>query len=549
MSRVQVVKLVAGLLIALVMLMAWNTTRVFWQQTEVVHFDYIVGQRSIDDKDAKVETPAGSCPESGCEVPKKPHIVFVLADDYGYHDVGYHGSRIKTPNLDRLAAEGVKLERYYVQPMCSPSRTQLMSGRYQIHTGLVHNIIHPMQANALPLDSPTIGDLMKNAGYSTHYTGKWHLGFYKKAFLPTHRGFDSFLGFLTGSIDYYNHKNCNMQHKACGLDLYKDDELLQDKDGVYGPDMYTARALEVIRNHDPTKPLLLFVSHQLVHTPLQVPERYVKPYNYIKDKSRRLYAGMTACLDDHVGILEKALKEKGLWDNTVFIFSSDNGGEVNQGASNWPLRGSKGSHHEGGIRAIGFVTGPLVARKGTVNNQMIHISDWLPTLAHLAGITPNASLAAKLDGYNQWETISYGTSSPRTEFLINIDILMPLMGERLYPDLFDTRVRAGIRFGDYKLITGDIGKNNDYYMPAEMTNSGQQEVKLGNSKGRNYRLFNIIDDPLEQYDLADTHPQLVRFLLKRLDQWNNESVPVQNPTWEEQSRPGPQNGWVWRPWK
>ena len=134
-----------------------------------------------------------------------PNIIFILADDYGYHDIGYHGSEIKTPNLDKLAESGVKLENYYVQPICTPTRSQLLSGRYQIHTGLQCGVIWAPQPNGIPLNDTLLPEKMKEVGYATHAIGKWHVGFYQPAYLPTRRGFDSFYGYLTGREDYLTH--------------------------------------------------------------------------------------------------------------------------------------------------------------------------------------------------------------------------------------------------------------------------------------------------------------------------------------------------------
>ena len=200
-----------------------------------------------------------------------PHIVFILADDYGFNDVGYHNPHIKTPNLDSLAADGVRLENYYVQPICTPTRSQLFSGRYQIHTALQHGIIWPSQANALPKNETTIANKLKESGYSAHMVGKWHIGFYRQEFIPTQRGFDSFFGYLIGGEDYYTNKNSHgfpseeFIHLN-GFDLQRNEEVA-DTAGKYSTFLFTDEAVEIIETHEPETPLFLFVAYQAVHSP------------------------------------------------------------------------------------------------------------------------------------------------------------------------------------------------------------------------------------------------------------------------------------------
>uniref|UniRef100_A0A8C6UGS2 Si:dkey-174i8.1 n=1 Tax=Neogobius melanostomus TaxID=47308 RepID=A0A8C6UGS2_9GOBI len=449
--------------------------------------------------------------------PVRPHLIFIMVDDQGYGDIGYHGSDIHTPVLDQLAREGVVLENYYVQPICSPSRSQLMTGRYQIHTGLQHSIIRPRQPLCLPQDIPTLPEGLREAGYATHMVGKWHLGFCKQSCLPTGRGFQSFLGTLTGSGDHFSYQSCDGA-EACGFDLHD------------GNRPVTFHCIK--RNHDGHKPLFLYLSLQAAHTPLQVPEQYLHHYDSQSNHLRRHYSAMLSCLDNGVGEVVQELKKSGLYKNSVLIYSSDNGGQPLSGASNWPLRGGKGTYWEGGIRAVGFVHSPLLTRKGVVSRALIHVSDWFPTLLGLAGAPQSKHI---LDGHDVWKTISKGLPSPRTEILFNIDPVSRRPEEPYNKALlqnglgiWDTGVKAAIRAGDWKLLTGNVG-SGDWIPPHYFPSAAQQGLeKRRNELGKSVWLFNIASDPYERSDQAETRPDIVKLLLRRLADYNQTAVVAQN---------------------
>ncbi|XP_056617174.1 arylsulfatase I [Triplophysa dalaica] len=482
-----------------------------------------------------------------------PHIVFVMVDDQGYNDIGYHGSEIHTPVLDQLAGEGVRLENYYVQPICSPSRSQLMTGRYQIHTGLQHSIIRARQPLCLPLDVTTLPERLWQAGYSTHMVGKWHLGFCRPECLPTSRGFQSFLGSLTGSGDHFTFQSCDGA-EACGFDLHDGDRPAWELKGNYSTRLYTERVKQILRSHNRRKPLFLYVALQAVHTPLQAPAHFLRLYQHLGNRPRRHYAAMMSAVDESVGEIVSELREQGYYDNTVLIYSSDNGGQPLSGGCNWPLRGGKGSYWEGGVRAVGFVHSPLLKKKGRVSRALIHISDWYPTLLSLAGLqVPDSS---RLDGHDVWGSLTSDLPSPRTEILFNIDPVSRRHGEP-HPVLltlngfgiWDTGVRAAIRVGDWKLLTGSVG-DGDWFPPQTLPGGPQQwqgMEKRRDQQGKSVWLFNVTADPYERADLAEGRPEVVKMLLTRLAEYNRTAVPPRNPPDDPMADPQLHGG-VWTPW-
>ncbi|XP_077351917.1 arylsulfatase I [Festucalex cinctus] len=483
---------------------------------------------------------------------KAPHLIFIMADDQGYGDVGYHGSDIRTPVLDQLAAEGVKLENYYVQPICSPSRSQLMTGRYQIHTGLQHSIIRPRQPLCLPADIPTLPERLSEAGYATHMVGKWHLGFCRPGCSPTERGFRSFLGTLTGSGDHFSYQSCD-NAEACGFDLHDGDRPAWDMAGNYSTLLYIDRVKQILRSHDSGTPLFLYLSLQAAHTPLQAPNHFLDMYSSQGNRIRRHYAAMLSCLDHGVGEVVDQLKASGLYENSVVIYSSDNGGQSLSGGNNWPLRGGKGTYWEGGIRAVGFVHSPLLKTKGVVSKALIHVSDWYPTLWSLAGIPQSHQ---DLDGHDVWGTISEGLPSPRTEILFNIDPFSRKPGEPYDKALvlngfgiWDTAVRAAIRAGDWKLLTGHVG-DGDWTPPQAFTDGPERWQgleKRRNEVGKSVWLFNISADPYERCDMAQARPEIVKHLMTRLAEYNRTAVVPTSPPDDPMADPELHGG-VWGPW-
>lgn len=410
----------------------------------------------------------------------RPNIVLFLADDLGWRDVGYHGSEIKTPHIDALAGAGVRLEQFYVQPVCSPTRASLMTGRFPFRMGLQVGVIRPFAQYGLPLEERTLASALQEAGYETAICGKWHLGLHASEFLPTHRGFDHQYGHYCGALDYWTHK------RNGGHDWHRDDKPNYDKG--YTTNLIGDESVRIIAEHDPKKPLFLYVPFNAPHAPLQAPDEYLAKYDNIANKKRRAYAAMVSCMDDAVGRVVAALDKRGMRENTLILFSSDNGGPESLGANNGELRGSKGTLFEGGVRVVAWANWPGKLKPGQCD-QMLHIVDWYPTILNLAGAKLDQKLP--LDGRDAWATIADGKPSPRQFVVHNIE-----------------PTRAAIRMGKWKLVVSG-GKRRQ-------------------PRGKSVELFDITSDLGETNNQADLQPEILKQMQARLADLRQQAVTPKN---------------------
>lgn len=415
----------------------------------------------------------------------RPHIVYIMADDLGWKDVGFHDSNIKTPNIDKLAQGGARLEQYYAEPMCTPSRAALMTGRYPYRYGLQTAAIPSAATYGLATDEWLLPQALKEAGYKTAIVGKWHLGHADRKYWPRQRGFDYQYGPMLGEIDFFT-------HSAHGVrDWFRDNKPVKEEG--YVTQLLGNDAVKLISSHDPKTPLFLYLTFTAPHAPYQAPQAYLDQYKDIADPSRRAYAAMVTAMDNEIGRVVAALEKRKMRDNTLIIFQSDNGGprsaqftgevDTSKGAipcDNGPYREGKGTLYEGGTRVVALANWPGHIKPGSTVAQPIHMVDMYPTLVGLAG----ASLSKNkpLDGMDVWLTLSEG-KPVRDEVVYNI--------EPFY---------AAVRKGDWKLVW-------KVTLPAKV------------------ELFNLAQDPSEKTNLADQNQQKVAELQQRIESLARETTP------------------------
>ena len=406
----------------------------------------------------------------------KPNIILIVTDDLGWKDVSYHGSEIRTPNIDRLAKEGLELDRFYVAPICSPTRAGLLTGRYPIRFGLMRSVIPPWRAMGMPPEEELVPEMLARAGYRRRACiGKWHLGHCHRKYHPIRQGFTHFYGHYNGRIDYFTHL------REGELDWHRNFDPCYDQG--YTTDLLTAESIRFIEDSRGGEPFFLYLAYNAPHTRLQAKKEHLKKYSHLKGK-RQTFAAMVASVDENIGRIVQALKRKGIEDDTLIIFMSDNGGNRGEGADNGPLRGQKQDVFEGGIRVPAFISWPAGFKGGRkIDGPMAYI-DIFPTLRRIVGAP--AGRGRPLDG---------------------LDMSAVLKGQETAPDR-DLYCYWG--------QDGEVEKLTIFNTEWKLVFDGEDVFKADLKDKEHLFLFRLTDDPYEKRNVLSSHRSLAGELLERL---------------------------------
>jgi arylsulfatase A-like enzyme len=398
---------------------------------------------------------------------KKPNVILVLVDDMGWGDLGCYGSKdIRSPEADKLAAQGVRLTDFYAAPVCTPTRAALMTGRWQQRVGLEWAIYPGQKEPGLPVEETSLARMLKNAGYATGLFGKWHLG-YRKEFGPNAHGFDEFFGLLSGNVDHYSHKENNGEP-----DWYENTRPVEVTG--YSTDLITGRAVSFIDKHA-KEPFFLYVAYNAVHWPFQPPGKPndVRNKQTWFDGTRKDYIGMVEAIDSGFGKILAALDKHGLAEDTLVIFTNDNGGE--RLSDNGPFFHHKATVWEGGIRVPCIVRWPGKLPAGKISAQPGIMMD----------LTTTALAACRV-------------SPPKDRVLDGIDLVPILSGKS--PTMERT-----------------------FYWRIDRADRKQKAVRKGQWKyvrdGSIELLFDLEKDPGERKSLAYQQPEKLAELKRSLAEW------------------------------
>jgi len=413
----------------------------------------------------------------------KPNIIFILNDDLGWGDVGYHGSEIRTPTLDALAKRGVELNRYYTYAVCSPTRAALLSGRSSLESGVDAPI---GLTQVLPMETKLLPQYLKEQGYQTAMVGKWHLGLARSEYLPMNRGFDTFYGFLNGYIDHYTHLTAQGR-----LDWQRNGVSIREKG--HTTDLLTDEAIKKLRNRDKNKPIFLYLAYDAPHTPLQAPEEYVKRNSHITDPVRRTFAAMVEHNDAQLARILATVESEGISRNTLIIWASDNGPELRGGGTGGGLRAGKWTSFEGGQRVPAIAYWPSKIKEGQRLESPITVLDWLPTLLNISGAPPAKD--ARVVGNNIFNLLADTKAGPTLPFIIGN------RSQGANGSYFESAFQW-----PYKLVRSSARNIGPKPLPSDL--DPMTKISM---------LFDVVTDPGETHDIATEYLDLVKILEARLN--------------------------------
>jgi arylsulfatase A-like enzyme len=523
--------------------------------------------------------------------PSPPNIIFLLVDDLGYNDLGYTDPSIMSPNIDALAEEGIKFSNHYTASWCAPSRASIMSGRYWPLAGYGYaagaSVAGSVGPNGgLSLQWELMPEMLQSVGYATLGFGKWHLGSYSAEYLPENRGFDSYWGYFSQSTNYVTHANEDPDCDASVAEFWADGAPVREghffhdretmgeepNEAVFSTKIWTDAAVRAILDIPMEQPLFLYMAYQDVHPGstlngvqggLIVPRPYFEMYDdpncpYTTESAtfanvRECSTGRTSncyCnrlvkrakvtfLDAHIGRLLDALKNTGRYDNSVIVFSGDNGAPVNDGGSNWPLKGTKASQWEGAVRPPAFLHSPLLQRHnsswvGKWYDAVIHETDWFPTFATLAGADVLSEVPRQATGVDLWPFLSGQVpADPRDEVLIGLGTLragqfkiitenpstrsgLPGAPSNCLFQLDGGPTAVPLEFGGNPDVCSDltcatVDDMYDQWLCSEFPCTRESPC-----------LFDLENDPTESINVAAFHPDTVEALLGRLQFWRDQ---------------------------
>lgn len=443
--------------------------------------------------------------------PRQPNVIIVLADDLGYGDTSAYGGWIPTPNLEAMAASGVRFtDGYVAAAVCAPSRAALLSGRPQTRFGFEFNPVGRDELTGLPLDQTTLAQLMKRAGYATGMVGKWHIG-QAAGYHPLDRGFDSYFGMLGGATDYIvRPAEGDISAKVYGdqMTTRAAFPVFRGRQAVdelrYLTEAFTEEAVGFIRaNRD--RPFFLYLAYTAPHTPLQATKKYADRFPNITAPHRRTYAAMVSALDDGLGALRAELRAQGLERDTIIVFLSDNGcaGYINGGCTNAPFEGAKATPWEGGIRVPFVISAPGRLPAGRVEGRMVSSLDVMPTVLGLAG--------ARVPGFAEGADVTPALTG-RDHGQIH-DALLWRMGPN-----------HAVREGRWKLLVVNKSEVADDLSRILGSPVPDGVPAVVGPLGQWVLLYDLQADPGETRNVAAEHPDVVRRLAKRFELWDRQNV-------------------------